>query len=137
MYLYLSALDISELHIGLLEEDLTIKEYQCIKTPPEGFLLSIDAFFKKNTSSLDDVKRLIVVNGPGSFTSTRIITSIANAIIFSKKFPAITIENPEKVPLEDLIDEIKEKISNKQLKHYFIEPFYNRPPHITMPKKVS
>lgn len=43
-------------------------------------LLTIDSFLKENNLNCEDIVKMVVVNGPGSFTGIRTITLIVNAI---------------------------------------------------------
>lgn len=54
-------------------------------------LSRIDGLLKKNNCTIDDIEKIIVVNGPGSFTGVRIGLTIAKTIAWAKKIDIIEI----------------------------------------------
>ncbi len=62
-------------------------------------LLKIEALFKKNNIMPDDIGRIIVVNGPGSFTGIRIGLTIAKIYAWSLKKEIVTISSLESMAL--------------------------------------
>lgn len=49
-------------------------------------LFKIEEMFKNNNMDLNDIEKIIVVNGPGSFTGVRIGLTIAKTISWAKKY---------------------------------------------------
>jgi hypothetical protein len=133
MFLFLSAQDINFMEVGLLEENGRLFSFQKIITPPENFLSNLSSFLYEQKVSWEIIKKIVVVSGPGSFTSTRLIVTIANAISFARKLPIVGITNSEKKNSEELIIEqgrdwaILNGVS-------FVSPVYDRPPNITIKK---
>lgn len=107
----------------------TSKFHQSEKLLPE-----IDKLFKKGKNNLTQLKGIIVVNGPGSFSAVRIGVSTANALSYALKIPAAAVKLTEFESLDELI-----KIGEKRLKRVkqpqIIEPFYSKEPNITKSKK--
>lgn len=89
------------LYTAILEDTKVISE---IKEKLERDLSSLALFkieemFKNNNMDLNDIKKIIVVNGPGSFTGVRIGLTIAKTISWAKKIPIIQISSLEAMAL--------------------------------------
>jgi len=56
-------------------------------------LALINEMFKNNNLAFKDIKKIIVVNGPGSFTGIRVGVTIAKTIAWSLNIPIITISS--------------------------------------------
>lgn len=64
------------------------------------FALSrIEGMFKIKNISYDEIDKIIVVNGPGSFTGIRIGLTIAKTLAWAKKIPIVTISSLEAMAL--------------------------------------
>ena len=95
-YLYIDTSS-SYLYSSIVEDD------KCIASVIEEFgqslsevaLPRIVEMFEKNNLSPDDVDKIIVVNGPGSFTGTRIGVTIAKVYAWSKNIPISTVTSLE------------------------------------------
>ena len=78
-YLYTAILEDTKVISGIkekLERDLS-----------RLALFKIEEMFKNNNMDLNDIEKIIVVNGPGSFTGVRIGLTIAKTISWAKKIP--------------------------------------------------
>ena len=58
----------------------------------EQFFLSLEAFVLKNQCVFQELRGIVVVNGPGGFTSMRIITLVVNTIAFIYNVPLYPID---------------------------------------------
>ena len=67
-------------------------------------LYLINEMFDKNNVKIDDIEKIIVVNGPGSFTGIRIGLSIAKVFAWAKKIPIIPISSLEAMAFSDTTD---------------------------------
>jgi tRNA A37 threonylcarbamoyltransferase TsaD len=133
MYLFLSAQDIKSCEIGVLDEGGLIK-HLIVEARPEEYLKNIHEAADKWEIDLGKINKIIVVTGPGSFTSTRIIVSIANAIGFATNNKVIGIKNDEYHSLPKILEkEDWKNIINNDTD--FAEVHYNRGPGITKRKK--
>jgi tRNA threonylcarbamoyl adenosine modification protein YeaZ len=96
----------------------------------ENLLKLINKLLKKNKIVPEQLKGIIVVSGPGPFTSLRIAAAVANTLSFTLQIPIAGIANKDNLPDSQLIKKgLKEiKIGN------YIHPFYNREPNITISK---
>ena len=64
------------------------------------FALSrIEGMFKIKNISYDEIDKIIVVNGPGSFTGIRIGLTIAKTLAWAKKIPIVPISSLEAMAL--------------------------------------
>ena len=89
------------LYTAILEDTKVISE---IKEKLERDLSSLALFkieemLKNNNMDLNDIEKIIVVNGPGSFTGVRIGLTIAKSISWAKKIPIIQISSLEAMAL--------------------------------------
>lgn len=136
MILFLSAQDISFLEVGLLEENGRLFSFQKIESTPENFLFNLSNFLNNLQFSFEKIKKIVVVVGPGSFTSTRMIVTIANALSFSRSLPIIGVKNSDRKNGEELISLFGQDWSSEEAKN-FTCPFYDRPPNITIKPQSS
>lgn len=95
-YLYIDTSS-SYLYTAIVEDDKTIAE---IKTEfgqslSQVALPEIVSMFEKNNLKASDIDKIIVVNGPGSFTGIRIGITIAKVYAWSLKIPITTIYSLE------------------------------------------
>ncbi|MFH1405581.1 MAG: hypothetical protein ABIH21_05875 [Patescibacteria group bacterium] len=161
MILIIAGQDISELSLALChsEEELSDDEEShrlvfitTVSTSPEGYLATINSKLNEWEVSLDDLEGIVIVTGPGSFTASRVSTTIANGLSFAKDIPLYTFENPRSAPpfsplrqgfvgqaggyrfsLKEIVDKID--WSKPLDKNLFAVPVYDRPAQITKPKE--
>lgn len=69
-------------------------------------LPKIDEMLKKNNIKISEIEKIIVVNGPGSFTGIRIGLTIAKTLAWAKNIPIITISSLEAMVLSVDTDNI-------------------------------
>jgi len=131
MILFLSAQDIHELQTAVTDQDGRVLHHANVSAPPEAFLSSLEAERAAWGIEWDELDAIVVVTGPGSFTSCRIVVTIANGIGFARLIPIVGIENAERHSLLALIDEgeWKARVTSRDLG--FAVPVYDRPPNIT------
>jgi len=108
--------------IFLLKKRVGIKQ-------SEKALSLLDAFLKKNKFKLQNIKKIVVNRGPGSFTSVRLGIVLANTLSFGLKIPVTGIYNLELKNDEDYLNLSKLKFSQD-----FVKPYYDRDPDITKSK---
>lgn len=100
----------------------------------EKLLPLIDSLFKENKIKLKDLKAILVVVGPGPFTSLRIGITIANTLGYSLNIPVIGFKTSEFFGLRNLIKKGEKQLAMKR-KAAFVFPYYGMKPHITKSKK--
>ena len=85
----------SFLYCGLFDDDTEIFEVKenLGKKMSEEVLYRINSFFNEKKVSTDSVEKIILVNGPGSFTGVRIGITIAKVYSYMLKVPIITISS--------------------------------------------
>jgi hypothetical protein len=138
MILYIDTTVNDEINLALLNEDCcgfkTIKR-KIIKAPrqqSEKLLLSIEKIMAVSKLKLPDIKKIIINNHGGSFTSLRIGVITANALAYALNIPV------ESGILEGKIIK-KDKAVNKKKQfsgHSIIEPLYDSEPNIGFSKKL-
>jgi len=77
------------------------------------------------------IQGIVVVNGPGQFTATRIGVATANALSYALNIKITSLRADEFGSIEDMVSngwEKLKKIKNKSI----IEPVYDREPNITI-----
>lgn len=101
----------NNLIIALLKDGvlLSLKELESLQSHSIHTMPMIDGILKDNNLKINDIKEIIVVNGPGSFTGVRIGVTIAKTLAFTLNIPIKTIssllikvissEKPEKITL--------------------------------------
>ena len=79
----------SFLYTGIIENDKVISEIKekLDKDLSKFALLKVSEMFEKNNVSSDEINKIIVVNGPGSFTGVRIGLTIAKIFAWARKIP--------------------------------------------------
>ena len=65
----------------------------------------INDMFKKNKVFFNDLKKIIVVNGPGSFTGVRVGLTISKVLAWSLDIPIITISSLEAMALSSNLND--------------------------------
>ena len=65
----------------------------------------INEMLKKNNVFFNDLKKIIVVNGPGSFTGVRVGLTISKVLAWSLDIPIITISSLEAMALSSNLKE--------------------------------
>lgn len=128
MKLVVSAQDIAFVTVGLVDKG-ELKE-QTIKTPPEGYLAALDKVLKDWSVAPQNLDAVIVVSGPGSFTASRVSTTMANGLGFAWNIPVIGIENPHHLLLKNL------DLSAIEASMSYVMPTYDRSPESTVSKKM-
>ena len=96
----------------------------------EKLLPVIDKLFKKNKKSLNDLKGIAVITGPGPFTALRVGITIANAMAFALEIPIIGIKAEEFKNTKELIELSFNKFKKIKSKKIIV-PFYGKELNIT------
>lgn len=131
MILFLAAQDISRLEVGLLDNEGRLLSFQEFSAPPEEHLAALARFLSDHSLILQALERIIVVSGPGSFTSTRISATIANGLSFVLQIPVIGVPNHEGLSARELVIMRAKSLINQPAAG-FVKPVYNRPATIVI-----
>lgn len=129
--LVIAAQDIGKMDMGLVQDGVLVKQ-ESADAPPERYLETLDDVLKMWNTSQADVNSVGIVVGPGSFTASRVSTTLGNALAFAWKLPVYALPNPTRLPLPELIASTDWSPANQQP---FAVPVYDRPPHITAPAR--
>jgi len=71
------------------EETLALKEVKVEKKQAEKLLLAVNAVLKKAKLELKAIKKIVVADEGGSFTSLRVGVLTANALGYALKIPVV------------------------------------------------
>jgi len=105
-------------------------EYLADQNLSAQFLTWIDEFLSVNTISKEDLKGLVVVRGPGSFTTLRVVVSTLNALAYALNIPIVGVEKGK-----GFSQKIVEKLLGTGRFKDPVAPYYKEPPKVTKPKK--
>jgi tRNA threonylcarbamoyladenosine biosynthesis protein TsaB len=100
----------------------------------DSLLGLIDKTLKKKKIKFDQLIGIMVVSGPGPFTSIRIGVTIANTLAFALKIPVADSIIENKANNLELIKTGWQKLKKAKIGKY-CRPFYDQEPNITIAKK--
>ncbi|MFA5359128.1 MAG: tRNA (adenosine(37)-N6)-threonylcarbamoyltransferase complex dimerization subunit type 1 TsaB [Patescibacteria group bacterium] len=105
------------------------------RSQAEKLLFLVDRVLKKNKIKFKDLKGVIVVTGPGGFSSVRLGVILANTMGYALDIPVIGLRYSKKYSsLEELVADGIEILKDKS-SFSMVHPFYNQKPNITTAKK--
>ena len=109
--------------LGLrINKDFFIYNFKIENNVNETLVKEVSSFLKKHNVKLDETFSIIVNQGPGSFSSTRISLAVAKGLKISKK---ISIYGYRNTDLKVFNQENVEKLLNKKLiEKKLIKPIY-------------
>lgn len=98
-----------------------------------NILLCLDELIKQVKIRLKDLSGLILLEGGGSFSSTRQAAAILNTICFVENIPVLGLDKRKYGNDWQNIMREAEKYFHQPKKNHFIKPIYNGAPNITCP----
>ncbi|MDP4001014.1 MAG: tRNA (adenosine(37)-N6)-threonylcarbamoyltransferase complex dimerization subunit type 1 TsaB [bacterium] len=129
MVLFIDTTDFESVRIALVqEENILEKSWQVEKRVSETLLKKIKELFKRKKVKFQDLKKIVTVKGPGSFSRTRTGVVAANALGFALDIPIVGLKKDE-IP-QNLV-----KLLHLKGEKTSVKPFYSKPANITKPKK--
>lgn len=128
MVLLVCGQDIRSLSLGLVRDGVLTAD-TTMSAAPEQYLARVAETLAEWKVSPADLGAVAVVTGPGSFTSSRVSTTIGNGIAFAHGIPVLAIENADRLNLHALTERTDFAIL-PPVDRYAV-PTYDRPPHIT------
>ncbi|MFA6534088.1 MAG: tRNA (adenosine(37)-N6)-threonylcarbamoyltransferase complex dimerization subunit type 1 TsaB [Patescibacteria group bacterium] len=137
MYLLINTTVNDHLLLGLADAKGRVVSWQgkeVGREQAEKLLPFLDQLLRAQKLKLKNLKGIIVVAGPGGFSSVRLGLALANTLGYSLKIPVIGLKSSQFPDLESLFQAgIKKLIGKKSFA--FVQPFYGAPPRITKPIK--
>ena len=137
MYLFINNLSYNKIFLAVFKnkslKDLVWLNLLKKSNKSENILIGINKLFLKANINIKNINGIIVVNGPGSFTSIRIGLSVANTIAWLLDIPVTGVKLTQGKDNQELINK-GIKLLLKTKKSQIIKPFYGKEPNITVKK---
>jgi len=132
MFLFIHSQDMGKVCYGIATntQDVVMSSYE---VSPEQNLATLDRFIKDHNMILSDVRGIVVVTGPGSFTASRLSVTMANTFAFVLSTPISGVENKDQRSSREIF--LAWLTSVHDHPQTFVTPTYQQPPHITSPAK--
>lgn len=122
MLLFIDTSDEEAVKLALIDKNIVWHKFSSYNLS-EDLILEIKKFFQKQKTNFEDLSKVAVVTGPGSFSKIRTAVATANALAFALKIPVLGISKDEvPVDLKKLLLMIFQKMT---------VPVYDREPNIT------
>lgn len=136
-YLYIDTSS-SFLYAAILENDNIISKVceDYGQSLSEIALPKIAAMFEENNINPKEIDKIIVVNGPGSFTGIRIGITIAKVYAWSLKIKITTISSLEAMAISNNSDKVKVPIINAR-RRYVYGAIYANDKEILKPQHIK
>lgn len=129
MILFIKTTDSNTAYLALIGDNFVAKSsVRASKGLSERLLPAILKLLRRQKKSLDKVSKVVVVSGPGSFTSLRTGVAVANALSYALGAPLVGVQ-ASRVPTD------LRKLRELKGLNLPVHPYYGRPPHLTRPKK--
>lgn len=130
MYLFINTTNNEQIDLGIIEQGkgFIVRENIPAKFEQEEKLLaSLHEVLQKQGAEKDDIKGIIALTGPGSFSALRIGLSVANTLAWSLNIPILGLTNKEwhEEKIETYINQLQEVDTFKP-----IMPHYGKGPNI-------
>lgn len=88
------------LNIAMYDKELVENIHEeCIRSQSENILPYIDELCKKHGYTADDITKVIITEGPGSYTGVRIAMTLAKVLCSTKHIPLYTISTLQAMAL--------------------------------------
>ncbi|HNZ86442.1 MAG TPA: tRNA (adenosine(37)-N6)-threonylcarbamoyltransferase complex dimerization subunit type 1 TsaB [bacterium] len=130
MILYIDTANREFIKLALIKkQEVFLLEKNVENKQSENLLKFLDKFLRSKKVKLQNLKRIIVNTGPGSFTSVRIGVVLANTLSFALKIPVVGTSQKEIKTKDDILKLLDLKPSRE-----FVKPFYYKEPNITQKK---
>ncbi len=119
MILVINTIDRNNIEIGFYQEyELRCFEFETEKQS-EDLLTAIDGILKKEKISLQDINKILVNQGPGSYTGVRVGVTVANTLSWSLNLPVFGYKEGElEKTLQKLSTTKESKFSKITLPYY-------------------
>lgn len=101
-------------------DTLTVEHVQA----SSQFFTYVENFLNKHVIAFEDLDFIAVDQGPGAFTSLRVIITTLNGIAFSKKIPLVGVDGLDALAQEALVDNREKAYIVPLLNAYNNEVYY-------------
>lgn len=132
MRLCLRSQDLHRFTVAIVNnERLIAHESAHQDTRPEEFFRLLNADLQSWNVRWDELRSVAVVIGPGSYTSLRTLTTLANTLAFALRIPVVgmkAVENSQD-------SEVLVRMAKLKSSAGWVTPAYAHPPHITKSRK--
>lgn len=120
--------DKPEAELYIYEDDVLLSElkWEAHRQLAETIHYKIDELLSSTNHSLDDLQKICVYQGPGSFTGLRIGITVANTLAYALHIPIVGGEG------EEWLAQCSSSASSSSKQ---VTPKYGSDPHITKQKK--
>lgn len=109
----------SEIIVALVNEETLIEKRQESEYSHAKFLCPmIDSILKENSLTVKDIKNIVVINGPGSFTGLRIGLSEAKVMAYALNIPITTVSTLKAFLVSDEKDDKRMAIMEDNKGYY-------------------
>jgi tRNA threonylcarbamoyladenosine biosynthesis protein TsaB len=137
-YLYIDTSS-SYLYTAIVEDDKLISEIkeEFGQSLSEVALPKIVSMFEKNNLSAKDIDKIIVVNGPGSFTGIRIGITIAKVFAWSINIPITTIYSLQAMVISSKLNKIHVPMINARRGYVFAAIYDENYKEILKPQHIK
>ena len=104
------------------ENDIITKTKESTYAHAVYLMPMIKSMFKENNLTVKDIKNIVAVNGPGSFTGLRIGLSVAKTMAYSLNVPIYLISSLTSYLVSDSTKSIKQAVIEDN-KGYYVSVF--------------
>ena len=133
MFLVIDTSNNAEFHIALLEKQACLLSKN-IKAPfqqEELFLTTFDKMLLELNQKKTTIEAIGIVDGPGSFSSLRIGTTVANTLGWSLGIPLVSVHGDEFNNNDELYKITLDRLSDTKNHKQAVMPEYGREPNIS------
>ena len=134
MVLYINTSKEKQLGVFLIKEKRIIDKIRLDGDykVSENLLKLVNKIIGKNRLKFKDLNGIIMVSGPGPFTSLRIAAAVVNSLAYALKIPVVGIKIQKKRPTDaQIIKSGLSKLEQVKLGTY-VSPFYEKLPNIVI-----
>lgn len=103
-------------------------------TDREQVLGAIEAVLRRAKLNRTDLNGVVVVQGPGPFTATRIGVTVANAIGFALHIPVAGVKAKHNLSSKKIISQGRVRLRRTSIEH-IVTPVYGSEPNISVSRR--
>jgi len=134
-YLFINTVNSNLPSFAIFDEKGNVETFKFINKQ-ENLNKNLSLFFKRNRLDIKDIKAVLALTGPGSFSASRAGVVFANSFNFLQSAPILGIKDEEGKTMVDILKKYTKKLKNLN-KDAKAEVYYKHKPNITFPKKTE